>query len=436
MAVEQPIITSIIARMARPELNLAAFGITFSLALMVESPIIMLLTAGTALARSAQSYHRLLQFTHLICLGLTAIHLIISLPPVYRLIVQRIIGAPQEVIELSRQAFLLMVPWSAAVAYRRLWQGVLIRYDRTGVVPVTIAARLAVSAAILGAGLVFNPLEGVHIAAVALSCGVVTAMAAAYGFVRSTVKERFSYKTGINDHQKHVSQCSGTRAPANHLYLAWGELLRFYIPLALTSFIALGSRPVLTIALARAPMPLKSLAVWPVILALIFLGRSIGLSYQEAVIALLQDEKNYHNLRRFTIILTAVLSLVFYLTALTPLKDIWYENVAGLPSGLTGFTTIPTFIMAAVPGIGAMISLHRGILVHAKSTIVITRATALFMVVLAGVMFGMIGLSSIPGVLIAAISFLAARSSELCYLWRHSRKPVSRLRSADPDAQG
>ena len=75
MAVEQPVIAAFVARMREPEANLAAYGVVFALALFVESPIIMLLTAGTALARDRLSYRRLLVFTHLLAGGLTALHL-------------------------------------------------------------------------------------------------------------------------------------------------------------------------------------------------------------------------------------------------------------------------------------------------------------------------------------------------------------------------
>ncbi len=62
MAVEQPAIAAVMARLPDPALNLAAFGVTFALALFVEGPVVMLLTAGTALPRDRQSYQRLLNF--------------------------------------------------------------------------------------------------------------------------------------------------------------------------------------------------------------------------------------------------------------------------------------------------------------------------------------------------------------------------------------
>ncbi len=47
MASEGPFITAIIARLDEPKFNLAAYGVAFSLALIVEAPVIMLMSAST-----------------------------------------------------------------------------------------------------------------------------------------------------------------------------------------------------------------------------------------------------------------------------------------------------------------------------------------------------------------------------------------------------
>ena len=50
MGVELPVISAVIARLAYPEISLAAYGgVIYPLALIIESPIIMLLAASTAL---------------------------------------------------------------------------------------------------------------------------------------------------------------------------------------------------------------------------------------------------------------------------------------------------------------------------------------------------------------------------------------------------
>ena len=416
MAVEQPAIAAVIARLPAPKPNLAAFGITFSIALIVESPIIMLLTAGTALARGKHSYERLLQFTHILAAGLTALHLLIGLTPLYRIIVGSLIGAPAELVEPSRRAFLLMVPWTAAIAYRRLWQGVLIRFDRTGVVPLTIAARLLTSSVILALGLWTRRFAGASVGAMALSAGVIAAAFAAYGFARATV-------------HKHLSEPTPEDEP-----LTWRGLLEFYVPLALTPLIVLLGRPVLTTGLARAPQPLTSLAIWPVITGLLFLGRSLAFSYQEVVVALLGGRHSYEELRRFTVRLALATSGLFVLVAVTPMARLWFEKVAGLSPQLAAFAILPTMILSLIPGLEALTAWQQGLLVHVNRTRIITRAVALNVVVLTTLMLGVGTVLPVPGATMAAIALTSAVAAQWVYLWWYSRPIATRIEAMPASA--
>ncbi len=403
MAVEQPALASVMARLSQPERNLAAFGLTFSLALFVEAPVIMLLTAGTALVQGPRSYRRLLHFTHAMALALTGLHLLLALTPLYHLLLQKVIGAPEEIIELSRVSFLLMTPWTGAIAYRRLWQGVLIRFGRTQVVPVTIAARLAVSAGVLGFGLFLGRFPGAYVGAMALSLGVIAGAVSAYLYARPCIRGHLSGP-----------------APAGDV-LSYRELLRFYVPLALTSLITLTAQPLLSTGLARGPEPLISLAVWPVVSSFLFLGMSIGLSFQEAVVALLQDRASYRELHRFTGRLALGLSGLFLLAAATPFAHWWYAEVYGLAPDLVGFAIRPTLILVAVPGLSVLISWQRGILIHFKRTQAITQSVVTSVLLLFLAMFGLMTLVHLPGALIAASALALSRLGEWGYLWWRSR---------------
>ncbi len=405
MAIEHPILAAVIARLPRPEPNLAIFGVTFSLALIIESPIIMLLTAGTALARDKHSYERLLSFTHVLAAGLTAVHLIIAFTPLYRFIMGSLIGVPSEILEPSRRTFLLMTPWAAAIAYRRLWQGVLIRFNRTGVVPLTILARLLVGSVVLVIGFLTRRFHGADLGAIALSIGVTAATITAYAFVRPTVRE-------------HLSKPSSSDGP-----LTWSGLFQFYGPLALTPLINMVGRPVLVMGLARAAQPLVSLAVWPVIMGVLFLGRSLALSYQEVVVALIDDTHSFEKLRRFAIGFALGLTGVFALVALTPAAPILYERISGLSLELVSFAIVPTLILSAVPGLDALISWRHGLLVHSRQTRPITSAVTLNVFVLTAVMLsaGAI-LPRTSGTMIAAVALSAAVAAQVGYLWGVSRR--------------
>ena len=56
MAFEGPFLTAIIARLAEPKYNLAAWGVAFSFALIIEAPIIMIMSASTAPVEDRQSF--------------------------------------------------------------------------------------------------------------------------------------------------------------------------------------------------------------------------------------------------------------------------------------------------------------------------------------------------------------------------------------------
>jgi hypothetical protein len=398
MAVEQPVITAFIARMNEPKINLASYGVIYSVAMIIESPIIMLLSAGTALPKGGRTYRRLVLFSHLLIAGLTALHLLIGLTPLYNIILLELIGVPREVAAAGRGGFLALTVWSGAVGYRRLWQGILIRHDRTGIVPVTIAIRLGVTAGLLTIGYSLQRFTGVFTGAVALAAGVVAAAIAAYLFARPVVREQFQ------DPDRETDP------------LSWSELIRFYAPLALTTLILLAARPLLSVALARLPKPLESLAVWPVLLSVSFLGRSIAMSFQEVGITLLQSRESYLMLRRFAWALAGIMLVVFVAFGVTPLATIWFRQVSGLSADLVRLSRVPMIVLAVLPSAGALISWQRGLLIGSRMTPVITRSVIVNLIVL-GVLIVAFGyLLPLSGVLIAAIVYACSVLAEGAFL--------------------
>jgi hypothetical protein len=402
MSLELPMITAVIARIENADINLAAFGLSFSLALIMESPIIMLFTAATALARDTSSYNVLLRFTNRLCLVLTLLHLLIALSPAYVIIVRHVIGAPEGIIPQSRRAFLLMTPWAAAVAYRRLWQGVLIRFKRTGVIPFTILSRFLVSMAIMLAGLRTGIVRGAELGAVALSLGVFAAAATAYAFYRPL-------------RRRMVPHLPGWEAPDRR------RLLVFYVPLALTAMITLAGHPLVSIGLARAARPLASLAVWPVIMGLLFIGRSLGLSYQEVVVAMLEDAASYRRLKTFALRLSLSLIVLMAVFSFSPAARFWFARVSGLSPELAAFALPSIRIMIFLPGLEALLSFLRGVQVHLNRTALITRSVILNVGMLSCVLFAGGALLPLPGAAVAALALTAALTTDCLYLSARSR---------------
>src|SRR5512142_1921817 len=86
MALEGPYIAAIVARMAAAERSLAAFGVAASLAWLIESPIVMLFSAATALIHGRASCGALRRCTNVLNAALTVAMIVMAMPPVFRFI--------------------------------------------------------------------------------------------------------------------------------------------------------------------------------------------------------------------------------------------------------------------------------------------------------------------------------------------------------------
>ena len=400
MAVEGPFLAAVIARLAEPTYNLAAYGVAFSLALVVEAPVIMIMSAATALARNRLSYIRLRTFTHALNAGVTLAMVVALLPPVFNTIAYGLIGLPPEVASRTHIALLILLPWPAAIGIRRLYQGVLIRHRLTRRVAYGTVVRLA---AMFGTAFVLardGRLEGAWVGAVALTMGVSC----------EAVTSRFMASGALRKLMAVPGDATGAAA-------SWVALTRFYYPLALTTLLSLGIHPVVTFFVGNSRMSLESLAVLPVIGSLVFIFRSVGLAYQEVVIALIGDEQEgYVPLRTFGIFLSLGVAVGLSLIAWTPLAGVWFRDVSGLTDQLAAFALTPTRILGVIPGLTALLSFQRAVMVIRTTTNRITWATIIEVVGVVAVMWISISFFDAIGAVAAAAALLIGRIGANLYL--------------------
>ena len=290
MSVEGPYLSALIARSAEPKFNLAAYGIAFSLALIIEAPVIMMMSASTALVKDYQSFKQLRKFNYILSLSLTATMIVFILPPIFYFVTEDLIGLPREVSYLTHLAVMILIPWPGAIGYRRFYQGILIRNNLTRLVAYGTIIRLismSITAFIL---FKFTDVPGVVVGASALSTAVICE-AIASKFMVSKFLARL--KSRSNETQSELSI---------------KEIVKFYYPLALTSLLTLGIQPFVTFFIGQSRMPLESFAVMPVVTSFVFIFRGLGLSYQEVVVALIGDNMSgFLQLKRFAVKLALIL---------------------------------------------------------------------------------------------------------------------------------
>lgn len=412
MSLELPLVSAGLARLELPEIQLAAFGgIVFPLMLLIESPVIMLLAASTALSRDWPSYLSLHRYMTRMSASLTVLHAAIALTPMYDWVVVRLIHAPEPIVGPARIGILVSLPWTWAIAHRRFHQGLLIRHGASRAVGVGTVIRLSCTAAVVGAGLVLAehvPVPGVAIGTAAVITGVVV--------------EAFFIHARARPVMRDFLDPSGGGEP-----IELRQFLRFYVPLALTSLLSLLVQPIGSAALSRMPRALESLAGWPVVIGLVFLLRSGGTAYKEVVVAMLDRPDPLPALRRFTLVLAGVIGTLSVLFAFTPLSGLWLRWVSGLPPEIATLAATALILAVVIPAAGVLQNWFVGYLVYARQTRHITASMALYLVFATGVLVIGIVRHDIVGLYVALVAFSVGNLAQLAWVWWKSRPGLARL---------
>ncbi|MCW5888900.1 MAG: hypothetical protein KIT07_12345, partial [Anaerolineales bacterium] len=292
----------------------------------------------------------------------------------------------------------LMAVWSAAIAWRRFRQGILIRFGQSQYVGKGTLVRLLASAGSATLLALFTPMPGVGIGTLALSLGVVAEALYAQQVSARLVAERFGAD-------------SSQAAPE----LSYGALVNFHWPLAMSNLLFLFTQPLIAAALARSPEPETALAAWPVLNGLFFLSRSLEMAIPEVTIALYDEPGSQAALRRFSYRVGLAASLLLTLVAFTPLSDFYFHTLIGVDGQLAALAEGGARLGVLLPLAMAAVCLARGLLTAQRITRPQAYAMALELAVLAGVLAGGVALG-LPSIPTAAAALTLSMATEAIYL--------------------
>jgi hypothetical protein len=407
MSLEGPAMSAIMARLLRPEINLAAYGgISFPIAFVISSPIAMLLAASVAWSKDWGSYLKLRKFMLILGASITALYLLVALTPLYYLVAERIIGAPQEIVDPGRIGLILLLPFPFCVGFRRFQQGVMIRFGNSRAVTEVSMVRIGSEIIFLIAGLTYGRLPGIVVATAAQALGVICEATYAGLRVRPILRDKLK------------------PAPAVEPFV-WGEFIRFYLPLVATTIILFTFQFIGSTALSRMPQALESLAAWPVCAGLIYLLQSFGVAYNEVVIALLDRPASVRSLRRFAALLTSGSTVVTLLFIVTPISAIWFRDISALPPHLVELALVGMWVLLPTPGLCALQSWYQGSILHARRTRGITESVVIALAVLVVALLTGVIYGKIIGLYVGAFAFTLSYAGQVSWLWVRSR-PIMR----------
>lgn len=167
----QPIGSAAMSRMPDALSSLAAWTPVHALVFLVRSLGFAFNEVVVALLDRPGARPALLRFTSLLALGTMAVLAALAATPLSRLWFEEVSGLDPELGHVCATALffaLLMPGYQAVQSYH---QGSLVHARRTRGVTESVALYLVVSASILAAGTVFDPLRGIYFALIAFTTG-------------------------------------------------------------------------------------------------------------------------------------------------------------------------------------------------------------------------------------------------------------------------
>jgi len=310
----------------------------------------MLLATATALATHRQAYNMIRRFTiHLMVLT-TALTVLVGFTPLYDVVVRGWMNIPAAIAQAAQPGIQIMTLWSAAIAWRRFKQGVMIRNGQTRLIGVGTIIRLAASSGTAVVLAVWGHVPGVTVGGAALMMGVLAEAIYAHWAAAPVIAAQLS------------------RHDSDHPDLTYRALLKFHLPLAAVSLLTLLGQPMVSAALARAANPERSLAAWPVVSGLLSIFRSASYALPEAVIALQSRPESVVPLRRFCYNVGWITAAGLVVMAATPLAGLYFHSVIGISPELTALALPGIWLGLTLPAVGSVQSYLRGSLMSRHLT--------------------------------------------------------------------
>jgi progressive ankylosis protein len=410
MMLEGPILQGSIGRLPETDANMAAWGLTMSLALIIESPVIMLLATAIALVKDLPSYRALRQFVLVLCALCTVISAALCLTPLLDFVAGTWMQQPRNLVEASRPALQIMIFWTAAIGWRRFCQGILVRNGAGKRVTFGTALRL-LAIGVVSIGLtIWGRIPGVQVAAWGIMAGVALEAVITTLFLLPVLRNKIA-------HGPPTGETLGQR-----------DILRFHTPLAATTLLTLLAQPLTQAALARQPFAEITLSAWPVVYMILLILRGFGLALQEVTVAeQRRSDAESPLLSRFTWLVGGATTLAAVILALTPLLDGYLGGVLQLRPHLWSAVRIGVLTGALLPLVTALGSYARGVLVARGQTKTVYNGMVVSILMHAGMLATGV-VCQWPGIATGTISLTIATLAEYLFL----RRAAARVSDALP----
>ena len=403
-----PAVNAALARSADPEVALAGFAVVRSLSTLLISPLFGLRQVTTALVMDQGMYQAVRLWSWRLGGGATVLLLAISVPAVYRFIVEEVMAIPGPIARIGPPVMAVVAFSPLLVVGRGFYQALLVRYGRTGPVGTAALGYLLGTAVLVVAGVSWGGLEGALTAALAYFGGQVVYLAMVWQPSRQISRALVpQHSDEVKPHQRQGSY-----------------VILFFLPIAISNVLTMLGEPLLQAGMARVPLTQESLAAYPVGMALIWLGGVPLWNIQQLVIAKVRDRVSYKVVGRFVGRVGLSMSVVLGVLALPGPADFLFGTLMGVEGTIKALAVEAYRWLLLTPVLMGARSFYFGVLIARDRPGPIRSAAMVRVLVLFAALVAGVWSNPDNGVRMAAWATMAAAAAEVLCLHFSVRRLV------------
>ncbi|MFW6271326.1 MAG: hypothetical protein ACOC4G_14810 [Bacillota bacterium] len=200
--------------------------------------------------------------------------------------------------------------------------------------------------------------------------------------------------------------------------VSYKELIRFFLPLAITPFIIGVVHNVANGAIARLPAPELSLAVFTVIKGFSNIVRAPIFMGKQAIISLVNDEASCKLVLKMLWIVGGIAILILFLMGYTPLGGIVLRNIIGLKEGQQityGYYALR--IVFLLPLVELVRNNNQGLVIALKKTKFILPGILVRLIFVLTFMSWVVSSQSMPGIVAGSLAWVGGIGLEGLFIF-------------------
>lgn len=219
--------------------------------------------------------------------------------------------------------------------------------------------------------------------------------------------------------------------------LRTADIFKYWIPLALSWIMMSFETPFINGAIARLSEAERMIAAFGIVYAISLVIESPVISLLPTSTALARSKQNYLTIRRFTIHLVLLTTMLHVLVAWTPLFDLVIIRLMNAPADLIEPVRLGLRMMIFWSGAIAWRRLMQGILIRNGLTKYISQGTVVRLITSAGSAAGLAVFSGLPGIAVGTISLASGVIAEAGFAHLVARKTIREVfyASSNPSAE-